>query len=153
MITAWRIVLEIVADQAFSGDNAMKYGARWNSVGSRVVYTAESLSLATLEMLVQMRERHFFVDFVSVGCSFPEKVVEEVDSDRLPQNWHESPPPRQVQRIGDLWLRDKRSAVLKVPSAVTRIEFNYLLNPEHPDFRTIDVGQPRPLDLDVRLVT
>lgn len=153
MITAWRIVRESLADQAFSGDNALKYGARWNSVGRRVVYTAESASLATLEMLVQMRGRSFFANFVIVDCSFDESLVEAIDSSRLPPGWTDSPPPSELQRLGDLWIRDRRSAVLRVPSAVTRIEFNYLINPEHGDFRTIDIGEPRPLDLDVRLVT
>lgn len=118
-----------------------------------MVYTSESFALATLEGLVQMPDRRAFPNYVAISCSFHEVLVEEIDIRQLPPEWPDFPSPPALRGIGDLWLRDKRSAVLRVPSAVTRIEFNYLLNPEHPDFRSIDVGQPRPLDLDVRLVT
>jgi RES domain-containing protein len=43
--------------------------------------------------------------------------------------------------------------VLKVPSAVTLVEFNYLLNPEHRDFASIEIGDPQPFKLDYRLIT
>jgi RES domain-containing protein len=46
-----------------------------------------------------------------------------------------------------------RSAVLRVPSAVVHVEANYILNPAHADFSRIEIGEPRPLDLDVRLVS
>ena len=152
MIEAWRIVDVEFAEDAFSGRGAFIASGRWHSAGTRVVYTSESFAVATLEILVQMPGRRSFVNYVAIPCSFHEVLVEEIDVP-LPPDWYEFPPPLALQEVGNSWIRSRRSAVLRVPSAVTRIEFNYLLNPEHPDFRTIDVGQPRPLDLDVRLVT
>jgi RES domain-containing protein len=44
-----------------------------------------------------------------------------------------------------------RSAVLKLPSAVVPEEFNYLLNPAHPDFGKIRIAKPRAFKADPRL--
>ncbi|HYC89646.1 MAG TPA: hypothetical protein VEO54_10585 [Thermoanaerobaculia bacterium] len=43
--------------------------------------------------------------------------------------------------------------MLEVPGAVIEEEVNCLLNPEHEDSRSIDIGQPRPFRLDPRLIT
>jgi RES domain-containing protein len=51
MIWAWRLIKANHADDAFAGEGAKRWGGRWNSKGVRVVYTAESLSLATLEVI------------------------------------------------------------------------------------------------------
>ncbi len=51
--TVWRITTRRFADTAFSGEGARLYGGRWNRPGQSLVYTAESRSLALLEMLVQ----------------------------------------------------------------------------------------------------
>ena len=53
-ITAWRIVRARFADSAFDGEGARRYGGRWNSRGTRMVYTAGSQALAALEMLVHL---------------------------------------------------------------------------------------------------
>ena len=52
MIRAWRLIKAVHADDAFSGEGARRGGGRWNSKGVRIVYTSESLSLATLEVMV-----------------------------------------------------------------------------------------------------
>ena len=52
MIRTWRLIKAKHADEAFAGEGARLWGGRWNSKGVRVVYTAASLSLATLEVMV-----------------------------------------------------------------------------------------------------
>lgn len=152
MITAWRIVKARYADDAFSGEASRRRGGRWNPPGIAVVYTSSTLALATLETLVHI-ESDLIVDFVSVACSFPEALVEKVDRGRLPEGWRSPSPPRVLQHIGYEWVMSRSSAVLAVPSAVLDMEINYLLNPEHPDFASIDLGEPRPFTLDHRLLT
>jgi len=39
---------------------------------------------------------------------------------------------------------------LKVPSAIVPDEQNYLLNPDHPDFSKISIGDPVPFEIDLR---
>lgn len=152
MITTWRIVKAKYAEDAFSGIASRKHGGRWNPPGIAVVYTSDSPALATLELLVHI-ESDVLNDFVLVSCSFHEALVEEVDAARIPKDFRAVPPPPALQQIGYDWVRNGSSAVLKIPSAVIPYQFNYLLNPEHADFRSIDIGQPRPFKLDYRLLT
>ena len=149
MIEAWRIVKPEYADDAFSGDGSMLYAGRWHSEGTRGGYTAESIALAALEILVHV-QRLKLPAYRLIPCYFHEALVEELDVAKLPENWSAPVAPIQLRRFGDEWARNRVSAVLKVPSAVTLVEFNYLLNPEHPDFGSIEVGEPRPFHMDVR---
>lgn len=152
MIEAWRIVKAEYADDAFSGEGAALCAGRWHSEGTRVVYTAESVALATLEILVHMRQLKV-PQYRVIPCYFHEALVQELDAAKLPENWSDPTAPIPLRQFGDQWARDRVSAVLKVPSAVTLVEFNYLLNPEHPDFAAIDIGEPRPFKLDYRLIS
>jgi RES domain-containing protein len=152
VITAWRIVKTRYADDAFTGAASQRRGGRWNPPGVPVVYTSGSSSLAALETLAHL-ESDVVNDFLIISCSFHEVLVEEIAPARLPENWNDVPPPSELQQIGYEWATSRSSAVLKVPSAVIPNEFNYLLNPAHPDFRSIDVGEPRPFRLDYRLLT
>src|SRR6266571_1768578 len=54
MVTAWRIVATRFASGAFSGEAARAEGGRWNSPGVRMVYTAGTISLALLELLIHL---------------------------------------------------------------------------------------------------
>lgn len=152
-ITAWRIVKAAHVAEAFSGEGAFLYAGRWHSAGTRVVYTAESASLATLEILVHLRGKSRLPAYHLVPCSFSPALVGDVDVKRLALNWFAPLSPPSLRAHGDSWARDRLTAVLKVPSAITQSEFNYLLNPEHPDFASIEIGDPRPFRLDLRLLT
>ena len=153
MITAWRIVRAEYADDVFGGEGARRFGGRWNKIGHRVVYTASSVSLATLELIVGTPRAQLLSAFVITSCTFPEVIVDDVDETRLPSNWRNYPTPPELQEIGTEWLLGGSSAVLSVPSAVTPEERNYLLNPDHEHFRSVDIGQSRPFQIDLRLLT
>jgi RES domain-containing protein len=56
----------------------------------------------------------------------------------------EYPAPSELTNIGDPWLDQEEFAVLKVPSAIVEVEFNYLLNPLHRDFQLITIGPELP---------
>lgn len=153
MITTWRIVKARYADEIFSGEGARLFGARWNTTGHRVVYTASSVSLATLELIVHTPRAELIATFVISSCTFPEAIVEDVGESQLPANWRDFPPPPELRQLGNAWLLGGSSAVLSVPSAVTPDERNYLINPEHKSFGAIQVGEARPFQLDFRLLT
>jgi RES domain-containing protein len=73
---------------------------------------------------------------------------------KLPADWKRWPYPRTNEDVGDSWLRSGRSAVLRLPSATVPedyMEYNYLLNPAHPDFGKIKIGKPRVFKIDPRL--
>ena len=153
MLTACRIVKPRHAEDAFSGEGARIHGGRWNSRGQPIVYTASSVSLATLELLVTVPKAERVREFAVIHCWFPEAITEELDRTLLPEDWRAYPPPPRLQQIGNEWLASRASVVLAVPSAVIEAEMNYLINPEHPDFASVDVGEPRPFRLDPRLIT
>jgi RES domain-containing protein len=119
----------------------------------RVVYTAETSSLANLELLVRLVRPTEHPAHVLLPCYFHEALVEAVDRRRLPKNWRDAPAPPELQEIGNAWLLERTSAVLQVPSAINPNESNFLLSPEHEDFKSIDIGQPSPYKIDFRLLT
>lgn len=148
---AWRITTARFAATAFSGEGARLFGGRWNPKGHSVVYTAESRSLALLEMLVQddpLRAR-----YVLIPVRITDAVsVSEIDLASLPPDWRSLATRDTLQAIGRNWLEQGTSAVLAVPSAVVPAERNYLINPNHPDFARIEVGTAEPLETDLRLM-
>jgi RES domain-containing protein len=117
-----------------------------------MVYTSANAGLATLEILVHVEdERAFRRQYRAIPVALPGELVEELDATSLPRNWAGDPSPRSLRRIGDRWIEEARTAVLKVPSAVVPMDFNFLLNPLHPDFRRLDIGSPQAFRLDPRL--
>jgi RES domain-containing protein len=71
---------------------------------------------------------------------------------KLPLNWRISPPPQETKEIGDRWTQERRSAVLALPSAISPADTNFLLNPEHSDFKRIRIHPPINFDFDPRLL-
>ena len=59
--------------------------------------------------------------------------------------------PHVARAFGDSWVRERRTAVLVVPSVVARRERNVLLNPQHAEFKKIVAGSPEPVVWDARL--
>ena len=151
----FRLVDEDYLESAFSGEGARLYGGRWNSPGVAVVYTAQSLSLAQLELLVHLEAeavlrghwRYFAVDVA------PRAIIECESWTDLPPDCAAWPAPVSTRAIGDRWIAESVSVALSVPSAVTPGERNLLLNPAHPGYvAAVVVDAPEPLRLDQRLV-
>jgi len=151
-ITAWRIVKAKHGAGAFDGEGARVEGGRWNSPGTPVVYTSQSVALAVLEMLVHLGRSSILHAYVLIPCTFDEAVVSRLDPKRLPRNWRSYPAPPELQLIGDEWVKSGISAVLEMPSAVIETDANYLLNPRHRDFHAIRVMDPQPFEFDPRLL-
>lgn len=151
-IRAWRIVKAKHAATAFSGDGARRYGGRWSSPGIPVVYVAGSASLAILEMLVHLQSQDLLKRYVMFETSFDDALVKKIDAARLPKAWRQSPPTEQVQQVGDAWVADGNTAILRVPSAIVPTEWNYLLNPAHADFGKIAIGPKQQVQFDPRLI-
>jgi RES domain-containing protein len=137
---------------ALDGEGARAYGGRWNSPGRAVIYVSESRALATLEVLAGLMSSAVVSSYVLIRVDVDEALVKHVDPNDPSTDWRASPPTSATQRIGDEWLDEATSAVLRVPSAVVPDEFNYLLNPRHSDFGMLRVGTPEDLYLDPRLL-
>jgi RES domain-containing protein len=153
MPSSWRIVTEAWSHAAFTGEGSRRWPGRWNSRGIPVVYTAESRSLAILEALVNFEgiDRSRLPRCVLFEARFDARLVEVVEPPMLPPGWDGYPPTPATREFGDRWVAELRTAVLRVPSVVTRGEVNYILNPSHPAFEAIATQPPEPALWDPRL--
>ena len=151
-LTAWRIVKERHAANAFDGEGARRFGGRWNSPGTALVYTAESRALAMLEILTHLPAAALLDLFVCIPVRFDERLVLALRPEDLPADWRREPAPESTRRLGDEWVSARRSAVWRVPSVVVPREWSYLLNPAHPDFPALKLGDVEPIRFDARLV-
>jgi RES domain-containing protein len=136
--------------QAFGGEGGLYASARWHTAGRPVVYTAQSLSLAALEILVHVKQTRHLQPFRAFVAEVPDALIQEAPA--LPRRWHLR---LEVSRaVGDAWLAERSSPALLVPSAVTPGEWNVLLNPTHPEF-SLDwvLTGPVPYRFDARLVS
>lgn len=150
--SAWRIVKYRFARRAFDGTGAQHFGGRWNSPGLAAVYTAGSVALAAMELLIQLQDQEILRSYRVIEATFDSAMIESVDPSSLPQRWTSSDAVVETRRIGDLWLKEQRTPVLQIPSAVIPIESNYILNPQHSEFRSIMIGKPLKFEFDRRLI-
>ena len=151
LITGWRIVKRKFAGSAFDGDGARLYGVRWNSPGVAVVYCSDSIALAILEVLLHTGQEALLPQYVLFRAEWDEKLMTDLLAKSLPRDWRRFPAPPSCQKIGDDWVRSKRSAVLRLPSVVHKEHHNYLLNPQHQEFKKIAIGKMEELSIDERL--
>ncbi|HXN36377.1 MAG TPA: RES domain-containing protein, partial [Opitutaceae bacterium] len=70
---------------------------------------------------------------------------------RHPLAWRIYPYSPSTQRFGSAWAISRRSVALRVPSVVVPGEFNFLVNPAHPEFTKLKFAPPEPFWFDRRL--
>ncbi len=127
-------------------------GGRWNTPGRAVVYTSEHPATAVLEVLVHAERPQLLRDsFVMLSAEVDDTLVRTLDVSALPARWNELGDMTIGQRTGDTWFDKQVSVALRVPSVILRGQFNVLLNPEHPDWAQVDLGEPEPFMFDPRL--
>ncbi len=118
-----------------------------------MVYTASSLSLATLELLVHTEDVSTIDGrYTVIPIDFDVSLVQTIKIASLPARWNQPEIIADTQILGDNWIRSMSSVLLEVPSVVTKNESNFLLNPSHPDLSKIAIGTGLILMLDPRLV-
>ena len=146
---AWRI-----ADgrfDVFSLVGASLVGGRWNLPGLGVIYASRSYAGVMLEYLAHAGIGRVPRTHVAIEISIAAAVsVEQHGESSLPAGWDHA-DLRVASAFGDAWIRERRTAVLVVPSVVARKEMNVLLNPQHVDFKQIFAGSPEPVVWDARL--
>ena len=138
------------AGRAFRGEGARLAGGRWNQPGITVVYAASSLSLASLEFLAHFESGEDIPKLACFNLRFEERLVTTLE--QLPPDWRQIPAPSGTQDLGAQWCNSGRSAVLRAPSVIIPSEFNFVLNPAHPDYKRIEIGPAEPFSIDPRLL-
>lgn len=149
---AWRLVKKVFAPEAFSGEGPRIVGGRWNSRGTAVVYAAEHLSLAALEMFVGLSRVDNGETFFAYPLDIHAKVqVLTLVPSSLPLDWRAIKHPESTKAVGDAWVRSGESAIFRVPSVLIPAEYNLILNPIHPDFHKIVIGTPEDFNFYSRM--
>ena len=137
------------ARDAFSGEGGLHVAGRWNSLGTRVVYTSGSVALACLETLVHLQKLRDPEERWLFAIDVPDRLVEELRP--LPPAWNAGSSSTNAALAGDRWITEQQSAVLLVPSVIVPMEMNALINPRHPQFRLDWVKKPVRFRYDPRL--
>ena len=132
----WRICSKKYQASAFSGLGGLYVPGRWHPQGHKIVYTAESLALASLEIFVHLESDR--VPLVAIKAWMSDELeIEEIEPSQLPDNWQDTSSYPLLQEMGRDWLTSLRTPILKVPSSIVPVEYNYLLNPQHPELKVV----------------
>ncbi|MFA6261922.1 MAG: RES family NAD+ phosphorylase [Bacteroidia bacterium] len=138
--------------RSLSGKGAALKGARWNSVGVELIYSATNRSLAMAEVAVHFTLATLPDDYRMVTLYIPDTFpLSRISLKSLPENWNAFPYHISTQTIGDKFVRERSCCILKTPSAVTKGDFNFLLNPAHPDFARIKIKKIEKFPFDKRI--
>ena len=132
-----------------SGEGSAIYGGRWNSIGMKLLYTSEFISLTILESLVHFRSDLIPPSQFILYIDIPEKDIIEISTDKLNSGWVTEPD--YTQWIGDQFINSNQAMILKVPSVIVPRESNLLINPLHKDFKKVKLISTELLQLDKRL--
>ncbi len=146
-IVSYRVVKTKYLDSAFDGEGARLYGGRWNSKGTPVIYTSNSLALCSLEIFIHLPSYRLLSDYIYMTVTFDSQLITKVS---LINGWNDRPISKIAQTIGDQWINECHSAVLEVPSVLMPDGYNYLININHPEYNNMKIGDPQPLQFDTR---
>lgn len=135
-----------------SGTGAKLNGGRWNSRGKSALYTAENRSLAVLEVAVHMDFDLIPEDYFLIVIELPEKAsIKNITVSDLSKHWDSLPHSESTQLLGDDFLDANQFLALKVPSAIVPHEYNFIINPLHPDFSKVKIITLEAFTFDNRL--
>ena len=148
----WRLCKQKYASTAFDGEGALRAGGRWNSRGKAVAYTSESLALASLELLVHIISAELWpTNLVAISAQIPDDLVAtSIEIEDMPKKWRSTSGHPALKSRGNKWIDGRETCAMAVPSVIVPEERNILLNPAHPAFKEISIGEPRPFTLDSR---
>lgn len=135
-----------------SGKGAALAGNRWNSKGTEIIYTSESRALAMAEVAVHLTLATLPKDFVMLEIHVPDDLaIKRISAENLPFRWNVFPHSKKTQVFGDRFIRQRKYAILQVPSAVVPGDFNYLVHPFHADFKRIKIVSNVDFPVDKRI--
>ena len=152
MSRVYRVLRQRYASSPFDGEGAYRYGGRWSSPGTRLCYTSEHQSLALLEYFLHLDKDDPPEDLVIATAEVPDDLARErVEAGDLPRNWRQAAAPAQLARVGDDFVRRGEHCLVVVPSVIAPSDSNYLINPQHPDFKRIVTRGLAPVSYDPRM--
>jgi len=135
-----------------SGEGAQRSGGRWNFAGFRILYTSETAELAVVEQSVHLPPMKLPPGMVLITIEIPVNSIKIIgDPFKIHPDWNDNPSPLEIQQYGTDWLHSLETLVLKVPSSIIPISYNYLINPAHPYMKKVMVKKIVPFIFDPRI--
>jgi RES domain-containing protein len=143
-VTLWRVSNHAALD----GAGGLRAAGRWHTRGNPVVYCAGSAAAALLETLV-----HAEIDAEDIPVALRYLEIDVPDPVAIETIRHVHATRLDRTRLaGDEWLRSRRTAILRVPSAIAPETWNYLINPAHPESAGIRIVKVHRYVVDRRLL-
>jgi RES domain-containing protein len=133
------------------GEGARLFGARWNNKMIGCLYTSESRALALLEYTVNVNIDDIPRALSITAIEIPDKPIRVVNEADLPGNWKKYPAPYSTKDFGSKLLLAAEDPVIQIPSTIIPNEFNYLLNPIHPNSTHFKIIEISDFTYDVRI--
>lgn len=134
-----------------SGRGAELHGGRWNSKGTPMLYTSQSRALAFAELAIHIPVGIVPKDYFLVTIQIPDTAsILKLNEKQIPKDWRSNPHSHSTQHIGDKFVLDGTHLVLQVPSAVVPGDFNFLINPKHPEAGKISIKGMEVFEFDSR---
>jgi RES domain-containing protein len=154
-VRVYRLTQQSDPIEAFGGMRSAQSPGRWNVASRAVVYTAASLSLAVLEVVVQS-SAPVSADRVFYCVDVDDGLLERLDIRHLGSDWRTLAGRDGCRQLGEAWRARGAGVGLIVPSAVVPEayddgEVNIVLNPHHAAFGRVKVNALVRLDIDRRL--
>lgn len=134
----------------FSGTGAKLYGGRWNEKGTPLLYCSENRSLAILEVLVHFDGITIPNNLMIATLSIPENDITEFSTAKFNRIKKSINAEFTFKKEGEKWIKSSESLCLKVPSIITKGEFNILVNPIHKNYSKLKKKKIESLELDKR---
>ena len=135
-----------------SGKGSAIKGARWNSVGVELIYTAINRSLAMAEVAVHFTLATLPADYVMMTIFLPDDIsLKRINLPDLPDDWNTFPHSVLTQKIGDEFVSENKNCALQVPSVVTKRDYNLLISPYHPEFQKLKIISVEKFPFDRRI--
>ena len=132
------IVYRITNHRSLDGKGAAKQlNNRWNSYGTRMLYTAESVAVAKGEISRRTPLNLLPTGFEILSIEIPDNSVWVPKE--LPENWDQAPAGKHTKSFGDDFIRNQTSLAMRIPSVYDKGSFNYVINPQHPDFPKVKI--------------
>lgn len=137
-----------------SGKGAELYGGRWNSKGVAMLYTSQSRALAFAEVAIHIPVGLVPKDYFLISIHFPDTAgILKIAVAEMPTDWRSNPHSNSTQRIGDQFILESKFLILQVPSAVVPGDFNFLINPTHPQSNDVKIESVEQFEFDSRFFT
>ncbi|MGB8771451.1 MAG: RES domain-containing protein [Candidatus Korobacteraceae bacterium] len=133
-----------------AGAGGLRAPGRWHERPAPVVYLAESPAGALLEACIHTSANDVPPHYTLLGIAADADVsLEQLDDNKLPADWIER--LEVTREIGTRWLRERRSCLLRVPSALVPATCNVILNPLHAEATRLRIESVVKYPFDVRI--